>query len=98
MLTGRCSGGDIGHVDAVDSDLATVRRFETADQPQGGGLAATARAEQREELAAVDGEVDALQHGRPVVRFRQVDKLDLSTRPIDHLLVRTHRYFLSAFA
>src|SRR5213075_2081184 len=40
----------------VDCDLAAARGFVTGDQPQGGGLAAAARSEQRNQLAVADRE------------------------------------------
>jgi hypothetical protein len=60
MLTSRRKGGDADHVAAVEQDLAAGRLLEAGDHPQGGGLAAAGRPQQREELALGDPEVDVL--------------------------------------
>jgi hypothetical protein len=52
-------GRDADHVAAVEEDLAAGRLLE-ADHPQGGGLATARRAEQGEELALGDPEIDVL--------------------------------------
>ncbi len=49
-----------GHAAAVDFDAAAIRAFEAAQQTQQGGLAAAGRSEQREQRAALDGEIDAV--------------------------------------
>jgi len=51
-------------VDALpfDGDLAAAGRVQSADQVEQGGLARTGRAHQRDEIAAVDVQVDAMQH------------------------------------
>ena len=46
------------HVVAVEQDLPVVRTFEAGDQPQRRRLAAPRRAEEREELAGLDRDVD----------------------------------------
>ena len=57
MLTLRLLGRDEGDVLAVEQDPAGVGLLEAGDHPQGGGLAAAARAEHREELAGGDLEL-----------------------------------------
>src|SRR5690606_13004535 len=49
----------VGDVGAVDPDPPAARPLEAGDHPQRGRLAAAARPEQREELAAVDREIEA---------------------------------------
>ena len=44
----RCSGRSDDHVLALHEDPARVGALESAKQPEGGGLAASARPEQRE--------------------------------------------------
>ena len=51
----------VGHVLAVDLDRARVGRLEPGDDPQQGGLAAAARAEQRGERAGGDLEADVVE-------------------------------------
>ena len=51
-------GAEHGDVAAVDPDLAGARRFEAGDHAQRRRLAAAARPEERDELAAGDGEVE----------------------------------------
>jgi DtxR family transcriptional regulator, Mn-dependent transcriptional regulator len=57
------------HVGAVEDDAPTVRTLETGDEPQRRRLAATARPEQRKDLALVDREFDAVDgaHGTEVL-------------------------------
>jgi len=45
---------------AIDTDLAGGRQFETGDHAQRRGLAATGGAEEGDELAALDREVETL--------------------------------------
>ena len=47
--------------EAVDRDLAARRRLEVGDHPKQGGLAASRRADQRDELAALDRQIDMRQ-------------------------------------
>ena len=63
MLTSRWFGGDPDDVLAVEQDLALGRLLEAADHPQRRRLAAAGRAEQREELALADHQVDPLDRG-----------------------------------
>ena len=53
----------VGDVDAVDEDLALGRLFEPGDQAQRRGLAGAGLAEQDEELAVGDVEVEVGQRG-----------------------------------
>ena len=46
----------LGHQDAVGEDAAVAHHFKTGDHHQERALAATARAEQADELALLDGE------------------------------------------
>ena len=55
-------GRQPGHVLALELDEPRGRRLEPADHPEGGGLSAPGRAEQAEELAGLDLQVDVV-HG-----------------------------------
>src|SRR3546814_8914276 len=48
---------------AVDLDLAAAGRVQAADQVEQGGLARTRGTHQRDEVALVDVQVQAVQHG-----------------------------------
>src|SRR6266566_3273227 len=59
-------GRRAGHVLAVDDDRAGVGPVKAGHEPQRGRLAAAGRPEQREELALLELEVDAVErHDRP---------------------------------
>ena len=73
------------HVGAVEQDLAAVRPLEAGDQPQRRRLAATGRSEQREELAAVDVQVDAVDRDDVGELLAQRDEID---RPVASCLER----------
>ena len=47
----------------VHEDAARVRAFQSGDQAQYGGFAAAAGAQQRDEFAGSNGEVDPIEHG-----------------------------------
>ena len=49
-------GRPVGQVFAVQEDAAAVGKVEAGDHPQQRGLAAAGRAQQREELAGLDGQ------------------------------------------
>ncbi len=55
--------GDASHVAAVDLDRAARRRHEPRDHPEGRRLAGTRWAEERDELAASDLQVNAVDGG-----------------------------------
>ena len=65
MLTGRQMRRHAGHVLAVDQDAAGVGRLEARQHAQQRGLAAARAAQQGEQLAALDLEIDAVDRGRP---------------------------------
>ncbi|MNL38173.1 hypothetical protein D3C87_1603680 [compost metagenome] len=55
---------------AVQQDLAAVILFQAHHQPQQGGLAAAAGADDADELSRGDGQGDVLEHGqRPALDF-----------------------------
>ena len=60
MFVGALVGGDRRHVDAVDADGARRRGLEPRQHPQQGALPAAGAAEQAEQLALVDVEVDVV--------------------------------------
>ena len=62
MFTSRRFGGSVGHVLAGEQDAAGVRGLEAAEHAQRRRLAAAGGAEQRDELAGLDGEVEVV-HG-----------------------------------
>ena len=55
---------------AVEPHCAGVGRKQARHDAQQRGLAATGRSEQRDELAALDAEVDAVEHARAGKGFR----------------------------
>ena|SRR5581483_5868196 len=55
-------GIDLGDVLSIDRDRAGGGVEEAIDQPQGGGFAGAAGAEQDERFAALDGEADVVQN------------------------------------
>jgi hypothetical protein len=65
-----------GHHGAVDGDLAAVRALQAGDEPQGRGLAAAAGAEQGDQLALGDLDVDAVDR----VAARRAARV-----PLDHV-------------
>ncbi len=56
----RWFGLQVGHVLAVDADRPAVGVFEAGDHAQRRRLAAARRAEERDELALVDRDVEVL--------------------------------------
>ena len=69
------------HVDAVHQHAARVHRFEAGEDAQRRRLARSRRAEQDEELARLDREVDAVQHRRLAVLLD--DALDADGAGVD---------------
>ena len=69
---------DARNVDAFQTDGALGRILESGDHPQGGGLTAPGRPEQREELAGTDREI-GVRH-RDVVLETLGDVIDLNDR------------------
>ena len=69
-------GWHAGDVLAVEQHPAGIGVLEAPDHAQRGGLAAAARAEQREELAGADRDVDVLQHGVLAVGLRELYEVD----------------------
>ena len=66
------------HVDAVEQDLALGRFLEAGDHAQRRRLATARRAQQREELAWGDVQVDACDGHEVAETLHEVDELDLS--------------------
>jgi hypothetical protein len=60
-------GGAVREVVAVQENAPAIRQVEAGDHPQQRGLAATGGAEQREEFACLDREVDAID-GREIAK------------------------------
>ena len=60
------------------------RLLEPGDQPQGRRLAAAGRAEQREERAGRDGEVEVLDRGEPGKALRDPDQLQVGAGLGEH--------------
>jgi hypothetical protein len=73
-------GGERGDIAAADEDLSRVGLLETRDQPEGRGLAASARAEQRVELAALDLEVDPVDRPGRAIGLGDSAQLDVVPR------------------
>ena len=66
-----------GHVAAAKLDPAGGRQVEAADHPQGRGLAAPGRPEQREELARPDRQGDVVDRDDIAEPLREVREADL---------------------
>ena len=66
----------VGHAPVVEPDLAAVGRDEARHHAQGGGLAAARWAEQRDELAVADLEVDVIDRGEGAVFPRESLELE----------------------
>ena len=62
MAMSRSFGGDVVDDALADRDLAGGDRLEPGDHGEQRRLAAARRADQHDELAGLDLEVDALQH------------------------------------
>ena len=77
---GALEGGQPGDVGAVEQDAAGARLLEARDHPQRGGLAAAARAEQREELAALDIECQLADGGELAEALRYLFKAHAGER------------------
>ena len=76
MFTSRLWGSDALHVLARDADVALVGLLEPGEHAQRRGLAAPARAEQREELAGLDVEVDGVDGDHRTEALGHVGELD----------------------
>jgi hypothetical protein len=65
---------------AIDANGAAARRHQTAEQPQKGGFAAPARADDRDKAALLDRELDAGERQGAfipsVLRIAEVDEVD----------------------
>ena len=61
---------------AVDADLATGDLLQPCDHPQQRGLPAAGRADEHDEFAVLDVEVDAMQHLHVAVGFLDVPDID----------------------
>ena len=68
----------IGAVDAlaVDQDLAAVDRQQAVDAAQQGGLAAARRADNGDDFARSDLEIDVAEHFERAVTFAQATNAD----------------------
>ena len=69
-------GREGGNILSVKQNLSLVGGLKSADNAQGGCLAAAGRTEQGHELAALDGQRNAAQYGRSVKFFFQVLQID----------------------
>ena len=56
-------GGEAGRVTVAEQDAPAVDLLETSNEAEGGGLSATRRTEQREELAGLDREGEVVDDG-----------------------------------
>jgi hypothetical protein len=63
---------------ALEQDLAGVQWVKAGDRAQQRGLAAAARAEQREECAARDVDADVLQRDMRAIGLADVPELDMA--------------------
>ena len=63
MAMSRILGRQVGDVAVADQDLARVDLLEAGEHAQGRGLAAAGRADEDEELAVVDLQVQLVERG-----------------------------------
>src|SRR4249919_1136853 len=90
---------DVRDVRTVQEHLAVRRPFESGDHAQRRGLAAAARTQEREELAARNLQIDAVDRHLLVEDTPEVEQLDpatlsaqgLSSRGLRQLGLRTRR-------
>ena len=66
-------GSDIA---VAEKDASLVRKLESRDNAQQGGLAGTTRAKQGNQLSALDGEIHVMKCGEPRELFRDVFDMD----------------------
>ena len=66
----------MGDVGAAEKDRARRRPLESGDHPQCGGLAAATGAEQREELAVPDRQIEVVDHGVLAELLAHADDFD----------------------
>ena len=74
---------------AVKINIALVRRFKAADNPQRRRLAAARGSEERNEFLVADIQVDVFQNRRVLKGFRYVFQFD---KPAHFLRVYTHPF------
>ena len=67
----------VGHVAAAELDPAAGRQLEATDHPEGRGLAAAGRPEQREELTGSDVEGHVVDRSDVAKVLRQIGQTDL---------------------
>ena len=67
---------EIVHHAPVDADFARGRILEAGNHAQGGRLAAAGRSDEHDELAVLDGEVQALDRLNGAERLVEIDELD----------------------
>src|SRR5690554_2216708 len=60
-VNGALFGRNVGQGAAVQQDLAAIRIFETGNQAQDSGFAATGRPQQRQELTVVNVQADMVE-------------------------------------
>ncbi len=71
---------DASHIQARNTNPSLIRLFEAGEHPQSGRLAATGRPEERQELANVDLEIDAIDgdhRAETLGDIHQLDRTDL---------------------
>ncbi|MNP08456.1 hypothetical protein D3C76_1005250 [compost metagenome] len=71
------NGAEGGNVLAIDQHLPVTGRFQPVDQPQQGGLACTAAANDPEHLALADVQVDTRQSRQVAIAFVDAAQLQL---------------------
>jgi hypothetical protein len=67
---------------AVEGDFARIRPVEAGDDPQQRGLAGARGSEQRQQLAIVDLEVDAVEGGKTAELLDEIPDFNGHLRPV----------------
>src|SRR5262249_20493895 len=72
--------GDTLHAPALDHDLTRIRLIEAGDQAHGRGLAAAARSDHRQDLAAVDLKVHRIHRSDATESLAYPEEADICLR------------------
>ena len=86
MASSRFAAGHLVHRLAVDQHVAVGDRLEAGDHPQQRRLAAARGADEDDELAVADGEVDAVDHLGGAEALDDLAELEVSHAPASRFI------------